>query len=167
MTSTCVPHVVETWGCQSPQRRRPKTGMSIGAFTDREVRPTAKDIETTLGMALQNWSSLLMNLRQDSVIQEELKYCYGRKYGWARQLRRKGKLLLSLYPNRDNFVVQVILNRAELAQAAQLKLHAGALQAIESATEYSEGKWLFIPVNSAHDVSDVLELVAIKSQRHE
>lgn len=137
--------------------------MSIGWFTDRKVRPTENEVETSLGAALPNWKLLQTNLHEHYAVQEELKYCYGRKYGWAYQFRRKGKLLVALYPNKDRFVVQIIVSRENLEDATGLHLHSSALEAIESATEYSEGKWLFISVKDANDLKDIMELVEIKS----
>ncbi len=141
--------------------------MSIGWFTDKKVAPSEKEIETLLGKVLLSWNRLIKTLRDKYSLQEELKYCYGKKYGWAYQFRHNGKLIVSLYPNKGYFVAQLIVSRKNLEEAAQLDLHRNAQAAIESATEYTEGKWLFIQVKAKDDLEDVLELVERKNRVHE
>ena len=136
--------------------------MSIGLFTNKNARPTDKDLTAALGPGQGLWNSLVEYLREPHAVQEELKFCYGRKYGWARQFRSKGKLLTSLFPNKGHLVVLIILNLESLEDVSLLNLHRNALEAIEKATEYPEGKWLFISVKNADDLNDIKDLLKIK-----
>ena len=115
-----------------------------------------------LGSRLRLWKALVEHLLATYHAQEDFKFCYGKKYGWALTFRTKGNLLTALYPSRDGFVVQIILNRLALKEAEALTLGDAALQAIARAKPYPEGKWLFIPVQKEHEVRDVQCLMALK-----
>ena len=136
--------------------------MSIGAFTERNHKPTQTQVVEVLGANLQAWQALLQHIRATYHSQEDLKFCYGKQYGWALTFRIKGSLLTALYPARNGFVVQVILSRLSLEEAQALTLGDAARQAIARAKPYAEGKWLFIPVHSERDLCDVQSLLALK-----
>jgi hypothetical protein len=44
-----------------------------------------------------------------------------------------------------------------------MHLHKNARAAIERATLYAEGKWVFSPVRSDSDLKDVLQMIGLKS----
>ncbi len=136
--------------------------MSIGAFTEKNHQPTRTEVVEVLGAMLQRWQALVQHIRATFHGQEDLKFCYGKQYGWALRFRIKGSLLTALYPARNGFVVQVILSRPALEQAQALTLGDAARQAIARAKPYPEGKWLFIPVQSEQDLRDVQSLLALK-----
>lgn len=136
--------------------------MSIGAFNDKSRKPTDAEIAKVLGRMVQPWHAIIGHLRAACRCHEELKFCYGKKYGWALQFRTKGALLTCLYPNPDSFTVQIILNPSALQQTPALKLGESARQAIARAKPYPEGKWLFVPIRSEQDLHDVQALLALK-----
>ena len=136
--------------------------MSIGIFTDKTTRPKEVDVVAALGRACGNWNSLIEHMQRNHEVREEFKYLYGKKYGWGLQFRFRGKLLLSLYPNKGYFVAQVILSHGDLNMAAGLDLHDNAREAIDTANLYAEGKWLFIRIDGVNDLNDTKELLRIK-----
>ena len=71
---------------------------------------------------------------------EELKFLYGKNYGWGLKFSIKGKLLTALYPGSGYFTVQIILRSEAIEKAQGMKLGKNALQAIERANPYPEGR---------------------------
>jgi len=139
--------------------------MSIGKFSDKDHVPTKKEISSALGSSTSNWNSILEEIRKSSKVQEDFKFMYGKKYGWAVRFRLTGKLLTSLYPNLNYFVAQIILNSNQLLGIKNVRLHESAQRAIEDANLYPEGKWLFIPVKTAVDLQDVRQLLKLKKEK--
>jgi len=137
--------------------------MSIGAFTEKNHEPTNAEIANGLGATLQLWQALVQHIRATYHGREDLRFCYGKQYGWALRFRVKASLLTALYPARNSFTVQVILNGAALEQAQALKPGTAVRQAMARAKPYPEGKWLFVPVQSEHDLGDVQRLLALKT----
>lgn len=137
--------------------------MSIGIFTDRNSRPNEAEVAGALRGASGRWTKLAGYVRSTYAAREEFKYLYGKTYGWGLQFRSKGKLLLSLFPNDGYFVALIILGVGDLGEAEKLDLHDHAREAIEAANLYAEGKWLSVAVRGSDDLSDVRNLLKIKT----
>ncbi len=136
--------------------------MSHSAFADKQRQPTPTEILDVLGPAATAWGAFGQHLREAYRVEEDLKFMYGEKYGWALRFRRRGRLLTALYPASGAFVVQVILGGAALEQAQRSDLGQNARRALAAAKPYPEGKWLFIRVESQTDSDDARQLVALK-----
>jgi hypothetical protein len=138
--------------------------MSIGAFTDKKRQPTEAEIQAAIGAQLAAWHELLRFIRETYPSDEDFKFLYGKKYGWALRFRMGGQLLTSLYPAAGGFTVQINLGPAAVARAEQMGLGASVQAAIARAIPYPEGRWLFISVQSAGDVGDIQELLALRAE---
>ena len=68
-----------------------------------------------------------MDVLSNRKAEQNLKYLYGRQYGWAMQFRIKGKPTIALFPNEGYFVALIILNAGQLLAASQLHLHRNAI----------------------------------------
>jgi hypothetical protein len=136
--------------------------MSIGAFTDKKRQPTEEEIRKTVGSKLAIWQELIQYIRTNYPSNEDFKFLYGKRYGWALRFRIRGQLLTSLYPNVEGFTVQVNLNPAAIDQAQRMNLGENVQTAIERANPYPEGRWLFVPVGSADDMKDIQRLLALR-----
>ena len=136
--------------------------MSYSAFTGKHREPTTMEILDALGPMAKTWGAFRQHLRETYAVQEDCKFMYGKKYGWALRFRQRGRLLTSLYPASGAFIVQVILSGAALEQAQSSELGKNARQAIEAANPYPEGKWLFVRVDSRTDIKDARNMVALK-----
>lgn len=137
--------------------------MSIGAFTEKNSKPTDDEVVSALGSSYQRWLSLIEYLRGSYKPKEDFAFLYGKGYDWALRFRFKGKMLTALFPNSGYFSVQVNLNRAQLAETNGMHLHKNAVSAIQEATLYAEGKWTFTPVRGDADLKDALRLIRAKS----
>lgn len=136
--------------------------MSIGLFTDRIHEPSAREIAAAIGSSLEQWKDTAKWIRETYSTMDTLKFMYGKKYGWALSFRIRGKLATALYPTKDGFTAQLILNHATLNKAQQISLGKNAHDAIAKAHSYTEGKWLFIPVMSERDMEDFKQLLMLK-----
>jgi Protein of unknown function (DUF3788) len=87
---------------------------------------------------------------------------YGKRYGWALRFERGGRLAVAMYPNREHLTVQIILNRTQVAAATSLALPPAIARALHAATDYPEGRWLFIPVASLKTARELKTLIALK-----
>ena len=88
---------------------------------------------------------------------------YGKNYGWALRFRRGGRSFAALYPGTDAFTVQIILNPVQIDEALGLNLNAEVRTILKNARTFSEGRWLFIPVESEQDCRDVIRLLRIRA----
>jgi len=137
--------------------------MSIGAFTDKQHQPTMDAVLDSIGAGRPAWESLDQYISENFRVQRDLRF-YGKNYGWAVRVRKGGKALLSLYPRQDGFTVQIVLDESAVQSALRLKLGKNTRRAIEAAHPYPEGRWLFIAVESAKDVTDIKHLLDLKAR---
>lgn len=138
--------------------------MSIGVFTNKNHKPTNTEVFGAIGSMLPVWQVLVKFIRENYAVQEDFKFLYGKKYGWALRFRINGKLLTSLYPTQNGFTAQVNLSPAAVKQAQSMKLGKNVQQAIAKAHPYPEGRWLFVPVESRNDVRDIQHLLTLRSE---
>lgn len=136
--------------------------MIIGVFTDKNNQPTEEEILKAIGPKLSAWWELVQYIRENYQADEDFKFLYGKKYGWALRFRIRGKLLTSLYPSEGGFTVQVNLSQEAIEQAQGMELGDNVQEAISRATPYPEGRWLFIPVGSEEDIRAIQQLLALR-----
>jgi hypothetical protein len=136
--------------------------MSIGAFTDRKHQPTQDEMLSAIGPRLSAWQELIQFIHDNYPSDEDFKFLYGKKYGWALRFSVRGTLLTSLYPTQGGFTVQINLDPAAIEHAQGMKLGENVQRAIAQATPYPEGRWLFIPVQSEADLRDIQQLLALR-----
>ena len=138
--------------------------MSIGAFTDKKQQPTEEEILAMIGPKLPLWEELIQFIRASYPADEDFTFLYGKKYGWALRFRIRGQLLTSLYPTAGGFTAQVNLSPEAVEQTLAMQPGKNVLAAIDRAHPYPEGRWLFIPVESADDVQDIKRLLALRAE---
>ena len=136
--------------------------MSIGAFTDKKQRPSQTEIQGMMGVGLTYWDELLQFVREQYAPEEEFRFMYGKKYGWAIRFQLRRKLLTSFYPTEGGLTVQINLGPDAVDQALEMSLGENVMNVINRATAYSEGRWLFIPVKSPQDIQDIQRLIALR-----
>jgi len=138
--------------------------MGIGIFVDKAYRPSDEEICATIGLRSPLWNEMLAYIKASYPVEQDLKYLYGRNYGWAMRFRIGKQVLTSLYPTQGGFTVQVNLSPDAVEAADGYGLHRNAEAAIKRAYPYPEGRWVFIPVESAQDSQDIQHLLALRTQ---
>ena len=90
---------------------------------------------------------------------------YGKKYGWALRFEHGGRFVLAMYPNTGHLTVQIILTREQVAAATAMKLPPSVARVLEAATDYPEGRWLFVPISTCKAAHEMRDLIALKLSR--
>ncbi len=136
--------------------------MSISAFPHRDQPPSAEEITAVIGSRLPLWQSIASFIVETYGAREDLKY-YGKSYGWMVQYRRGTKLLASLYPQRNGLVAQVVLPEPLVEAVLAQPIGEKTRLSIESANQYTEGRWVYLEVWTEHEVEDLCLMLAIKN----
>ncbi len=136
--------------------------MSKGAFTDKNHKPNEKEVFEAISSANLQWNSLINFIEDNYKIKGEFKF-YGKNFGWAVRYRKSGKVLLSVYPGRDEFMVQIILNGEEVKKALELDLHPDTREIIENKPPIREGKWIYLKVTPNMSLRDIEGLILVRS----
>jgi hypothetical protein len=137
--------------------------MAIGVFTKKGHRPTTQEVLAAVGSKRPLWENLTQFVADSYKLKSDFAF-YGKNYGWALRFRKAGKALLSLYPGQEGFTAQIIIGREQAEKALSSGLSQKAIEIIEDAHNYPEGRWLFIKVESEQDLNDVAQLLTVKIQ---
>ncbi len=132
--------------------------MSKGIFVDKNAKPDQAGIEKAVGLAKVNWGKLNEFLGVTLKLKGELKF-YGVNYGWAIRYAKSGKSVVALYPDKDGFTAQIIMKRSQLKAAFDHGVSAAVKKAVGRATDFKEGRWVFIGVDAKSGIDDVVTLV--------
>ena len=134
--------------------------MPLPAFADEQRRPAVADVRAAAGPAADPWDRLAGWLDRTGAKGSFL--WYGRRSGWTLRYLRSGRPFVTATPEEGSFTVQIVLGRAEVEPAAALPLGERTRRICEGARQYPDGRWLFIPVETATDLADVLALLELK-----
>jgi len=138
--------------------------MSIGIFTDKKQQPPEVEVLAMIGPQVPLWHELIQFIRENYPSDEDFKFLYGKNYGWALRFRIRGQLLTSLFPTTGGFTAQVNLSPEAVERALAMQPGKNVQDAIARANPYPEGRWLFIPVESADDVQAIKRLLVLRAE---
>lgn len=137
--------------------------MAVGKFVDKRHQPTMREIFSSIGAKRRFWERLAEFLANNYRVKTDFAF-YGKNYGWALRFRKAGKALLSMYPGKGVFMVQIVLAATLAKETFDLQLGKNVGNVLKSARDFPEGRWLFIPIESERDIEDVEKLLALKAQ---
>ena len=136
--------------------------MSKGIFTDKSHEPTEKEVFEFISSAKPLWDSLISFIENNYKIKGEFKF-YGKNFGWALRYRKSGKVLISIYPGKDEFMVQIILNGKEVENALKLDITPETKKIIIEKPPIHEGKWIYLKVTPNTSLTDIESLIFVRS----
>ncbi len=84
---------------------------------DKERQPRMREIVASIGAKRKE--RLARFIAGNYRIKSDFAF-YGKNYGWALRLRKEGKALLSVYPGKGAFTIQIVLAPALAEQASSL-----------------------------------------------
>jgi hypothetical protein len=135
--------------------------VAIGMFVDKKHQPTMKEVFSAIGAKRLLWESLTQFIADNYGIKGDFAF-YGKNYGWAIRFREAGKALLSMYPGKNGFTVQIVIGQTHAEKVFDLNLGEKVKKILRDAHQFREGRWLFIAILSKRDLEDVQQLLRVK-----
>ena len=127
----------------------PPTGAEMAVGICEERRP--------LWLALTHWLREVYGLDGEIAWTDE-------DSGWVLRYRRNGRALTTLLPNAaGGFGALVVVGPSVLDAALSAPLSQVTHDALEFATAYADGRWLWLKVVEPAIVDDIRTLVTLKS----
>lgn len=115
--------------------------------------------------ARELWLQLNDFIRQSYNVEPRITYstCAG-KPGWNMKYQRSGKSICTLYPEKEGFVVLVVvtLDLLPVIEALSEKLTAGVRDTISKARPFNGTLWLMLQVDGPAALEDVKQLLILK-----
>jgi hypothetical protein len=134
-------------------------------IADKSAPPDERAVRAWIGPeAFKHWAALQrwIDASYPGVFEPDWLYG-GKKRGWTLRYR-KTKALCTLQPAYRLLSVLVVLGRAERAQFEERRYSWSPqlVKLYDEARPYPDGKWLTVPISSADDRDEVIELMSMK-----
>ena len=137
--------------------------MPISYFIDKSHPPEPGEVNKVLGGAQPLWIRLVDFITFNYAMVGDMTYG-GKNYGWNLWYRKSGKSLVSLYPQENGFIAQVVLGREQVEKALTLSLGKNVSRVVHETPSLHDGRWLFISVSTDTDVEDIEQLLLLKKR---
>ncbi len=134
--------------------------MTADPAADQGAPPTRATVRELVGPAAPWWDRLCE--RVETMGARGSFTWDGPKHGWSLKYHRAGRPFVTLSPGEGGFKAIVILGRAQVDEVPTLPLGPRVRGIFGDARQYPDGRLLFIPVESAADVADIVTLLATK-----
>jgi len=137
--------------------------MAPKRMTNKESKPTVRDMQKTVGKKSPLWNELKSYIEKYYEFTPEIVF-YGEKYGWTLRYRRSGKTLCSFFPEKDAFTVLVVLGKKEVEKTKLKidKINKSVKKVFEETKQLRDGRWLWINVKTETDVESIKVLSRVK-----
>jgi len=130
----------------------------------RDHEPTKNEILAFIGAnASKSWIALENFMTMNYDFQLDLSY-WGDKNGWILRYRKSGKTLVSFYPEKGGFTVQVILGKKEVVKFEDIRgeLSADIIRLFDDTEQFHDGRWLYIKQPEMGTIEDIEKLIKVK-----
>ena len=137
--------------------------MPISFFINKTHSPESDEVNAVLGIAQPLWSRLIDFIANNYSMIVDMTYG-GKNYGWNLWYRKSGRSLVSLYPQENAFIAQVVLGREQVEKALSLSLGENVGRVLHETPSLHDGRWLFIKITTETDLVDVEQLLMLKKR---
>jgi hypothetical protein len=131
---------------------------------DKTRTPNEEEIKRFLGtQASEAWSEIRQFIESRYDFTSETAF-YGVKHGWTVRYRKSGKTLCSLFPEKGQFSVLIVLGKKESEKALSIhdELTPQINNVLRSTEQLHDGRWLWIRVANTEDINGVKRLLLVK-----
>jgi len=136
--------------------------MALSVFDDKERQPQDTDVAEALEATYTLWEDLKSQIAtQFDPLSVDWGFA-GKNYGWSLRLKQKKRTVLYMTPCRGHFLVGFALGEKAVDAAHQSDLRKSALNIIDGAKKYAEGRGVRIEVRRGEDILDVVKIATIK-----
>lgn len=136
--------------------------MSWGVFTNKEIKPSDKNVYQSLGEVKPLWDNIISFVEEKYGVDGEFKF-YGKNFGWALRYKKSGRVLIALYPGNEEYTVQIILNKHQIEEALESDISMETRELIARTTMIREGKWLYLKVDEENKLDEIKTLIIARS----
>jgi hypothetical protein len=135
--------------------------VNTSVFLDRDHVPAEHELRAALGDAAPRWASLTRTLTDAFGARSAWRWD-GPRSGWCVPFRRAGRPFVTLTPRTGGVDALVVLGAAEADAAGALPMGEATRAAFGDSPQLHDGRWLFLPIASDADQSDLLQLLTVK-----
>ncbi len=134
---------------------------------DKNTPPTRRAMERTMGIAAARlWMKLESFLEKNCDLKAEVRFPFGKSYGWGIKYSHRSKHLFYLFPESGAFTATIRIGGAEAGRLRDMLpgLLPKTRELWDNRYPCGGGGWVHYRVLSARELDDVAELVKLKNK---
>jgi uncharacterized protein DUF3788 len=135
--------------------------MNDNAFIGKSEQPNERELERELGSTKALWDTLLRDLAETGVTDQEWT-SYSPRAGWALRLKQKKRNIIYLAPCHGCFRVALALGEKAMQAAQQIKFPSSLATILQEAKRYPEGYAVRIEIRKPKEIGFVERLAQVK-----
>lgn len=128
---------------------------------DKQVIPTAREMEEFCGENADRFSALNEWLTSAFKTEQKIVFPYGNKYGWGIAHRKKNKLICNVFAENNAFTVMMRLSDAQYKEVYS-RLHRYTQDYIDNKYPCGDGGWIHYRITCAEHLEDIQKLLSVK-----
>ena len=139
--------------------------MKYDRMLNKAIKPTERQIETTIGSQLNFWKDIHAYLSKNYDYEPELVF-FTKKYGWTIRYRKSGKTLCYFFPEEGAFSILIVLGEKEAEKVDLIKdqLNKKAIEIFESTEQLRDGKWMWMRILDQSDIDSLKLFIGAKKK---
>jgi len=132
-------------------------------FLVKAEKPSEEDILRALGGAKPLWQELHAYIQEQYDFSQETIF-FAKQYGWAVRYKRSGRTMCYAFPECEAFSMLIVLGKdeAQRVDAQKQLLNQQVRDIFDQTEQLHDGKWLWVRVTEASDLSSVQRLLCAK-----
>lgn len=136
--------------------------MEISIFSDKQVKPTEKDLAVVLNSTYSLWKELRDYVYgRYPMATDEWNYP-GKKYGWSYRIRDRKRAIIYMMPGESSFMVAFVFGQKAVDRILESNIAETIRNDLRKAKAYAEGRGIRIDVTDDTLMSDIKRLIQIK-----
>lgn len=131
---------------------------------DKDRTVSLEDIEQHLNVTARSlWQELMSFVKSEFKTAPILAYstCSAQP-GWNVKFRKSGKAICTLYPQKNDFIVLVVVPLGLLPVLQEMKLEQETREVINTARPFNGTLWLMLNVDRHDLLEDIRKLLIVK-----
>ena len=136
--------------------------MALSCFADKASPPSDAALRVALGATADLWQELIGRMgRRFSPLDQTWGFS-SKSTGWGLRLKHRDRTVLYMTPCRGHFLASFALGERAVKLAHESDLPPAALEVIDRAPRYAEGRGVRFEVRDARDLSNIETIAALK-----
>ena len=128
---------------------------------DKQIVPTVEDLEAYCGENGSLFRELNETLSGKYGTEQEIRFPYGKRYGWGISHRKKKKLVCDVFAEAGAFTVMLRLSNQQFADVYQ-QMQPYTQEFIDHKYPCGEGGWIHYRVLNREHLQDILHMLDVK-----
>ncbi len=134
-------------------------------FLVKAEKPSDEAILYALGGAKPLWLALHAYMQEQYDFSQETIF-FAKNYGWAVRYKKTSRTMCYAFPECESFSMLIVLGKdeAQRVDAQKQLLNPSVRDVFDRTEQLHDGKWLWIRVTQASDLSSVQRLLSAKKK---